>query len=335
MLILHITSSDPAGAVYNLVRATNEHTKHRARVVTTTHLPYFEFPKDIHDLYDGGDELEALLEKADVFHLHKIREDFEISYELERGRRTFDIEQYAKGKKIIYHLHGHDYERNNVAENASEYARKERIVLASTPDLEELYKPFYSKVQYFPNCVPINDVRYLPRATDKLIMGKDGTTQLYCLFQSGTNSILKNMHVIRDVVEKLKSELPIFFLHTSPENLQSQDFTLRHKRIAHIVFDHIEGYYGLSSLEGLSMGKPVIAGLSDYTIEAIKMFWDYPGDLPWLVARNEEEIEIRIRSLIGDPTFRRKVGIESRIFMESTWSDANVARRLVNIYDKL
>lgn len=336
LLIVHVTNTDPAGAVMNLVRAVNTFTPHRARLITTQMIPAFDFPKDILDQYDGGDELVALLEKADVIHFHKVKDDFSFDLELARGLRTIKLSDFLNGKKVIHHIHGAPHERNFPQETAEAYAATGRLVLAATPDLEEVYRQWYPNVQYFPNCVPIGDVRYLPRATDDPIMGADGTTKKYCVFQSGTHAVLKNMHVIRDVMDKLSKELPVFFLHTTPENIQTQDFALRHKRIAHVVFDHIEGYYGLSSLEAMSMGKPTIAGLSDYTINAICTFFGVGAeDIPWLVCRNADSIEVMIRNLILDEGMRLSYGKLSRKFMEEVWSDAVIANRLANVYQSL
>ncbi len=336
MRIVHVTNTDPAGAAYNFIRAINEHTEHTARLIATQSIPMFDFPKDIHDLYDSGDEAEALLRDADVIHFHKVSEDFKFEFELESGPRKFDMGEFVVGKKIVYHIHGAPSERNFVNDTVTKFKNKEAFVLAATPDLEEMYKSHHPRVQYFPNVIPINDVRYLPRATDALITGNDRETKRLCVFQSGTHSILKNMHVIRDVMDRVSKDLPVFFLHTSPENIQTQDSALRHKRIAHIVFDHIEGYYGLSSLEAMSMGKPTIAGLSDYTIKAICDFFNISAEqLPWVIARTEAEVETSIRDLVTDNFRRAKVGIDSRKFMQEIWSDKNVAKRLAAFYETL
>ncbi len=336
MKILHITNTDPAGAAYNMIRAINEHTEHRARLISTQALPGFDFPRDILDLYDSGDEIASLLESADVIHFHKINELFSIEYKVNDGQRFFHLKDFVKGKKVVYHIHGAPSERNFPKDTAEFYAERKATVLCSTPDLEQMYREFYPAVRYFPNCVPIKDVRYLPRACDDMITGTDGQTKRYVVFQSGTHSLLKNMHIIREVMEKLAVELPVFFLHTSPDKIQTQDFALRHKRIAHIVFDHIEGYYGLSSLEALSMAKPTIAGLNEYCMSAISAFFGIPIDsLPWVIARTKEEIEMEIRTLIHDNDRRKKVGDAGRKFMEEVWSDAIIARRLADFYQAL
>ncbi len=102
------------------------------------------------------------------------------------------------------------------------------------------------------------------------------------------------------------------------------------------MFDHIEGYYGLSSLEALSMGKPTIAGLSEYCQSAISAFFGVRlTELPWVIARSKEEIEMEIRTLIHDVDRRKNVGNNSRKFMQEVWSDAIVARRLADFYEAL
>lgn len=345
MKILHITTTDPAGSVYNFARATNTHTPHRARVFTNMRIEAFAFPADVHDIFDTGDELEALLEESDVFHFHKvIEDDMEIEFELENMgiNKHFSVKEYlninGKKKKVVYHVHGHTSERNFPKERAAVYADKNGFVLASTPDLEQMYREFYPNVHYFPNCVPINDMRYLPRASDKMLpWGKMENGEMfmtYILAQAPTDVILKDVVMIKDLIEKLGAELPIRYVQIWKA---SQEEALRHKRNAHIVFDHIQGYYGLSSLEGLSMGKPVIAGLNDYCIEAICKFFNIggPGALPWQVARNAEEVEKQIRFILSDDGVRRAIGTASREFMENVWSDKIIAERLIGVYESL
>jgi glycosyltransferase involved in cell wall biosynthesis len=342
--ILHLTTTDPAGSAFNMIRAVNTHTPHRARLFTSARIQQYQFPSDISDIFDTGDELEALLEEADVFHFHKVREeDMQIEFALENLgiTRHFNVADYmemnGKRKKVVYHIHGHPSERNFPEERAAEYAKKNAVVLASTPDLEEMYRKFYPNVHYFPNCVPINDVLYLPRASDKLVpWGKlpDGSSYMtHLLVQSPTNTILKNVDMIKDVIERVGAELPVRYVQIWNA---TQEQALRHKRNGHIIFDHIEGYYGLSSLEGLSMGKPVIAGLSPYTINAICEFFKIEeGLVPWMIARNAEEVEQQIRSLVTDPAWRSYNGARGRQFMEEVWSDAAIARRLAVLYESL
>ena len=115
-----------------------------------------------------------------------------------------------------------------------------------------------------------------------------------------------------------------------------QDTALRHKRNMHVVFDHMQGYYGLSSLEGLSMGKPTIAGLSDYCVKAISDFFCVEGSsLPWLRVLTSEELETTLVSFLTDEARRLELGRQSRKFMEAVWSDKAIGRRLAGVYESL
>ncbi|MBI4396330.1 MAG: hypothetical protein HY548_04485 [Elusimicrobia bacterium] len=337
MLIVHVTTTDPAGSVFNFINAVNSHTKHRARLITTMRIDDYGFSSDIADIYDGGDEIEALLLQADVIHLHKVDEDMTIDVEMTKAQvfRHFKIADILRARpsaKLVYHIHGHPFERANPKENGEMYAKRGRPVLASTPDLEEMYRPFCPRVQYFPNCVPINDVRYLPRASNKPIMMGDGKERL-CVAQSPTHAILKNVHLIQDTVQGLSKHFPVFYLKIWN---CLHDKALRHKRNAHVVFDHMEGYYGLSSLEALSMGKPTIAGLSDYTQKAICDFFGVSSSrLPWQIARSGEGLRIALSDLLGNEEFRNELGEQSRKFMEEVWSDRAIGQRLAAFYESL
>ena len=337
MNILHLTTTDPAGAVYNFVNALNVHTPHTARLITTHRIPEFNFQTDVHWIFDAGDEIEALLEQADVIHMHKEKLNFKIELNMPKAgiKRIFSVQELLKkypNKKVLYHIHGHPYERGYVKENAEEYASMRARVLTSTPDLEEMYRPYYKDVTYFPNCVPVFDVHYMPRPTDKPVIGTDGK-ECWIVSQTPTNNLLKDVALIEDAVkEASKIGIPVAYNKIMGV---SQEMALRQKRISHIVFDHVQGYYGLSSLEGLSMGKPVIAGLSEYSLDAIHKFFKLDSPHPWVVARTQQEITQKIVELCRDIDKRRAIGSYGRKFMEEVWNDRIIAKRLAILYSSL
>lgn len=342
MLIVHVTSTDPAGAIFNHVRALNEHTEHTARLIATDYLPAFGFPIDIHGLYDEGQEIEDLFRNADVFHFHKVDENHEIVFRVRGKEKVIRPADYIEDKPVVYTIHGHELERGDPAAWAKlRYGDKpvDRPILCVTPDLEEIYQPLLGdRVEYFPNCVPVRDVRYMPRGTDAAFNTKvkgELRPQLK-LVQTATNTILKNTHLIKKVVERLGLDLPVFFFQVGPNPIIPIFEALQHMRASHIVFDHMEGYYGLSSLQGLSMAKPTIAGLSEYTVNAICRFWGIEsGDLPWVIARNEAQLATEITRLVRSEDARRYIGQRSRDFMLNVWSDRAVAGRLAELYESL
>ena len=332
MLIFHITTTDPAGAGYNMVRALNQYTPHTARILNT-HPNVFHHPDDIHVLADYGDEIEALLLDADVIHLHKIDEEMEI--ELTHGRhRRWKIKDFleVKGrkKKIVYHIHGHPYERAHYRENGERLGKKDGPVLASTPDLLDLYSDTCG-VQYFPNCVPIHHPMYLPRATDRIMEDPKGN-QRYVVNHTVSDRHLKDCDMIEKAVEYVAKTQPVKLWVTEKTPFRH---AMLQKRIAHVIFDHMQGYYGLGSLEGLSMGKPVIAGLDDNTIRHILDFFKIGDVLPWQRPRDQRQLNDCLMDLIANPDMRRAIGLQSRKFMEEVWSDEAIANRLAALYEAL
>lgn len=332
MLIFHITTTDPAGAAYNLVQATNTYTKHTARLLTMVPNVY-KHPSDISNIADYGDEVEALLLDADILHFHKITEDGSISFQSSRPR-TWLIKDFLhvgnKKKKLVYHIHGHPYERNNVKENGESYSKRDGVVLASTPDLKFMYKP-YCDVKFFPNCVPIWDSKYLPRQTDKIVKDKNGNERLI-VSHTVSDPVLKDCELIEKAVEYVARTQPVNLM-----TIQNTPFAMAMlwKRIAHVIFDHMQGYYGLGSLEGLSMGKPVIAGLNHNTIREIIDFFKIPYDLPWQIALNQSGLNNALMDLIANRENRRIIGQQSRQFMETVWSDKNIGIKLGEFYESL
>lgn len=330
LLAFHVTTTDPAGAGYNMVRALNQYTPHTARITNLVPNCYGH-PSDIGEIHDYGDEIEGLLESADVIHLHKIQADFEIEINASR-KRTWKISDFLnlkKKKKVVYHVHGHPYERANAEENAKGFG--DGLVLCSTPDLEQLYKP-HCNAQYFPNLVPIWHPAYLPRGTNKPLRDREGKER-YIVSHTVSDPTLKDVQMIEEAVVWVAKTKPVNLLEIKnvPHKL-----ALAQRRLGHITFDHMHGYYRLASLEGLSMGKPVIAGLDDYCIQRIIEFFGLPGDvLPWQRPRDQRSLNECLMDLVANIDMSMYTGKLGREFMERYWSDEIVAKRLAAIYESV
>lgn len=332
--VLHITTTDPAGAGFNLCQALQRHTEWNARILTTQPNVYGH-PEDIGTVYDYYDELEQLLLDADVVHFHKITEDFEISLPLTSSRkRTWQVKDFIrtpKNKNLIYHVHGHPYERANPEENGKQYAARGARVLTSTPDLATLYAP-HCRSEYFPNCVPQDDLLYVPRGTTKKLRDSKGTER-WIVAHSVSVPSLKNVAHIEEAVRRVADKYPVNYLQ-----LKDMPFskTMKIKRHSSVVFDHMQGYYGLGSLEGFSLGKPVICGLDGPNLAAVQSFWGLKGSgHPWIIARDLETLEDSLEYLLEEPGRIEEHGKQGREFIENVWSDRNVATRLADIYRAL
>lgn len=311
-----ISENDPAGVAITFTKALNRYTEHRCRLVTCATRYNFDFEKDLHvpDLTDEGfDELRYTLAGADIFHFHILADE-----NLTLG--PLRVQDFVLGKAILHHHHGHPHFRANPGIYRDKYRKLRRKVLVSTPDLLKLLP----EARWQPNPVPVNAPRYLPADAPR-----DGKVRV-C--QSPTRKEIKDTNLLLSAVSSLRKnhpELEAVIVENKPHAE-----CLRIKQGCDIHFDHMQGYFGVSSLEGLSQGKPVIAGLDDWNLFHIKELtgWD---DTAWIIARNESQLTGALKGLVADPSFREEKGRRSRRFMECCWSDRLVVRLLVQSYDSL
>ncbi len=317
--ILMITINDPAGTAIAFTRAINKYTEHSCRLITKEIRYNFMYEKDLHLPWlkgDDWDELEDLLKTSDVFHFHMTADE-----NIELG--PFKVVDYMKGKQIVHHHHGHPDFRGNPEKYRQKYKRlKRRHLLVSTPDLLKLLP----EAHWVPNLVPITDPLYNPARPAK--------NKRMVIGHSPTRRDLKNTADLVAVSERLNRESASLRVAVDIIENTNHKECMKRKNACHVIFDHMQGYYGVSSLESLSQGKPVIAGLDDWNIQHLKNF-SGSDKLPWIIARTPEELEREIEELIADENLCEEIGKESREFMEIRWNERRIVFVLKNYFEKL
>lgn len=316
MKILMIAINDPAGTAILFTKAINRYTEHTCRLITKETRYNHLFEKDLHLPWledTGWSEVEHLLKKSDIFHFHMTADE-----NIELG--PFKIVDFIHGKQIVHHHHGHPDFRGNPHKYKEKYkALKRQNLIVSTPDLLKLLP----EAKWVPNLVPLNELLYTPH--DVPVNGK------VLIGQSPTRLDLKNTSDISDVVNKLRQHMPEKRVELDIITDTQHKECLARKRNCHIIFDHMQGYYGIASLESLSQGKPVIAGLDDWNMRKIQEFTGI-NRLPWIIARNEEQLRNQLLALIENVDSRTEHGRYSREFMEYSWSEQRVLKVLFNSY---
>ena len=314
MQILMIAINDPAGTAIEFTRAINRFTEHTCRLITKEIRYNFMFEKDLHLPWldeKGWDEIERLLKTSDIFHFHMTADEY-----IELG--PFKPVDYMKGKLFVHHHHGHPDFRGNPERYRRKYReRKRRNLLVSTPDLLSLMP----EAKWQPNLVPINDTLYLP-----VSLVTDGPIRI-C--QSPTRKDLKNSDSFILVTKRLRQQYPR--LETVMIENTEHTECLRIKQSCHIHFDHMQGYFGVSSLESLSQGRPVVAGLDEWNIQCIKSFTG-TDEVPWVITRNAEGLEKELKQLINDTAMREEKGKTARRYMERYWKERQVVAALLDAY---
>lgn len=320
MNVLMIAVNDPAGTAIQFCKAVNRLGRHTCRLVTLETRYTHCWEKDLHlpDLDDGGlAELERLLKDSDVFHFHMTADE-----RLRLG--PFVPADYLHGKAVVHHEHGHHEFRADPERFRRKYRQLGRVnLLVSTPDLHALMP----EAAWQPNLVPQDEelLRPLPRTE------ADWTGPLR-LAHSPTRKDLKNTDDLLAVTAEFPSgQLELDLIDDVP-NCQC----LERKRACHALFDHMQGYYGVSSLEGLSQGIPVIAGLDAWNRRHVCEFSGASeAELPWVLAHDRDSLARRLRALAADRDLCREIGAASRRFVVERWSDAKVAGRLMAFWEAM
>lgn len=310
--------NDPAGMAIAFADALNRYTPHVCRLVTLETRYNHGWRQDLHlpDLApDALGEVEHLLRESDVFHFHMTADE-----DLRLG--PFLPRDHMAGKMIVHHHHGHPDYRSDPDKYRRKYRERGRDkILVATPDLLRHFPEAY----WMPNFVPQNDPLLMPMG------GKPRAPQEapVLVAHSPTRKDLKNTDdLLRSLAELEAAGEPVALdMIDAAPNAEC----LRRKRRSHIVFDHMQGYYGVSSLEALAQGVPTISGLDDWNREHIAEFTG-TRELPWVVA-SPATLTATLRELIHDPDRRDELGAKSRAFIDERWTDRIAAARLAHFYE--
>ena len=104
-------------------------------------------------------------------------------------------------------------------------------------------------------------------------------------------------------------------------------------RDADVVVDQLNaGWYGVFAIEAMALGKPVVTFLHD---EAVWRTEQAFGTRVPLVPATKETLREALRPLVVDPALRRRVGAESRAYVERVHDLEQVADRLLALYARL
>lgn len=314
MRILMIANNDPAGTAIEFAKAVNKYTEHNCRLITKEIRYNFMYEKDLHLPWldgDGWEEVEELLRSSDIFHFHMTADEY-----TEIG--PFRPVNYLKGKVVVHHHHGHPDFRGNPEKYRLRYKlRRRRKLLVSTPDLLKLLP----QATWQPNLVPLNDPLYTPL--------KDKPEVPIVISHSPTRRDLKNTREFIRTIEKLKREDALAVELRLIENTPHRQ-CLCLKRESHILFDHLQGYFGVSSLEGLSQGLCVIAGLDEWNRRHIREFTG-TTELPWITT-SVSGMRNQFRSLLAENSLVPRHADHSRRFMETFWHEKRVIQHLMTEY---
>ena len=104
-------------------------------------------------------------------------------------------------------------------------------------------------------------------------------------------------------------------------------------READIVVDQLNaGWYGLFAIECMALGKPVVTFLLD---EAVERTERELGTRVPIVRATKENLRAQLEPLVTSAAERRRIGAESRAYVETVHDLDRVADRLLALYARL
>ncbi len=104
-------------------------------------------------------------------------------------------------------------------------------------------------------------------------------------------------------------------------------------READLVVDQLNaGWYGLFAIECMALGKPVVSFLQE---EAVERTERELGERVPIVRATKDDLRARLEPLVASASERRRIGAESRAYVERVHDLERVADRLLDLYSRL
>ena len=116
------------------------------------------------------------------------------------------------------------------------------------------------------------------------------------------------------------------------EGLHHDEARKRYEQ-ADIVVDQLNaGWYGLFAIEAMALGKPVVTSLHEDAVARTESAF---GVTMPLVHATKETLVETLRPLVDSPEERRRIGAESRAYVEQVHDADHNAERLLDIYEEI
>jgi hypothetical protein len=190
------------------------------------------------------------------------------------------------------------------------------IPVATVPDLElkEYVTPYFDRVEVVPVVVRTKDVvpRFAEEREEPLIV------------HAPSRRSVKGTRFVLDAMEELQRRRVRhrFQLVEQVSNDRAKDALAS----ADIVVDQLLlGICGMSGLEAMALGKPVVTYLREDLREM------YGEDFP-VVPATKESLATVLEDLLSDPARRRDLGVAGRRYVEQHRSPEVVGMKLLELY---
>ncbi len=142
-----------------------------------------------------------------------------------------------------------------------------------------------------------------------------------------TNTYLKGTEFVLQGIDRLRKKGLDFEFKLIEKMTHAE--AIRAYRKADIIVDQLlQGSFGVFSLEGMALGKPVVCFIRE------QLQSKYPPGLP-IVNANKDTFYDVMKSLIKHPEKQSKIGVAGRTYIEQYYDSRKLVKQLKSIYKKL
>ena len=328
MKILHLSRTSLAGAPFRLNQLLNKYSNStvRSRVATGV-ASNIRFPVDYQVPFSKRgkeyflkttDELISMIEEADIIHIHNYPPF---------SQNSEAWSKIAK-KKTILQLHSPPSVSEHLYKLLVSKIKIDRILVIAQYHAVYLNIPGMDIVR---NIVDINDDYLKPFIVknSKPVISYSPSNNA-SREQISTEWAYKSYNEVKDALDNIRNKADIVF-HLGMPWLDS----LKKRRRANIHIDEVStGSYHLSSLEGLSQGKIVIANIAPWMEDIIKRVTG-SNSIPWFKT-TEDNILSTLNELVSkDWGYILEHQRNSRKWMEKYWAPEIIIKDYTSIYNRL
>ena len=322
MNILHLSASPLAGAPIKLASFLNKYTQthNRSAISLPTSI---DFGHDIlvastrqkgrEPIFHENEELIEEAKKADIIHIHNYPP-------LMPSSPVWDI---IRKKKIVAQFHSPPKISNSKYNALTLKLKIDKILVIAQ---------YHAHVLNFPNQIIVRNAIDIYDPILSPIIIKNNPPII--TFSPSNVSKEREWHYksieeINNLFRQIQEDFKCLFITNTPWQK-----CMKKRQIANIHIDEIHsGSYHLSSLEGLSQGKVVIANIAEWMEAIIK---DVTGcdKIPWLIC-NESNIKKNIYRITLNQDKLLEIQRESRRWMEDYWNPQLIADDYLRVYNSL
>jgi len=187
---------------------------------------------------------------------------------------------------------------------------------------------FYPEARVVPNIIPENDPLYVPNDGISRGIFFAPTFKHSAWMERWETKAAPELKMTLEHLKKYKNAKINTF------NFKPLKDALKIKQSSEIVIDDlITGSYHISSLEGLSMGKPVLSYLDERTKFVLNEL-SGSNECPLINVRFEDAYEI-LSFLLDNKNISKEIGKKSREWFEKHWSEKILVNHYIKIYEDL